>query len=192
MLLNLNDILFGIYLGSLFFANLYYGETYVINAPTWLSGMYCRFLGFVSTFSLLNCLYFLDMLTISKMYAVYFPLKYHFKNIKIVFKYLIIGTVCNLVISIMVLCSYHSFEQKPEMPSSICLYFGENHSSHTLVITTISLVLLQLGSFIFIVILYTIMQKKLMKSIEVISQNTLLNSKVISQSLLVTITNAIC
>ena len=34
MLLNLNDILFGIYLGSLFFANQYYGETYVINAST--------------------------------------------------------------------------------------------------------------------------------------------------------------
>ena len=92
----------------------------------------------------------------------------------------------------MVLCSYHSFEQKPEMPFSICLYFGENHSSHTLVITTISLVMLQLGSFILVVILYIIMQKKVMKSIEAISQNTSLNSKVISQSLLVTITNAIC
>ena len=192
MLLNLNDILFGIYLASLFFANQYYGETYVINASNWLCGMYCRFLGFLSTFFLLNSLYFLDMLTISKMCAVHFPLKYHFKNIKTVFKYLIIGTGCNLVISIMVLCSYHSFEQKPEMPSSICLYFGENHSSHTLVITTISLVLVQLGSFILVAILYIIMQKKVMKSIEAISQNNLLNSKVISQSLLVTITNAIC
>ena len=192
MFLNLNDILFGIYLASLFFANQYYGETYVINASTWLSGMYCRFLGFISTFSLLNSLYLLNMLTISKMYAVHFPLKYNFKNIKTDFMYLIQGTGCNLFISIMILCSYHSFEQKPEMPSSICLYFGENHSSHTLVITTISLVLLQLGSFILVAILYTNVQKKIMKSIEAISQNTLLNSKVISQSLLVTITNAIC
>ena len=89
MLLNLNDILFGICLAILFFANQYYDKTYVINASTWLSSMSCKFLGFVSTFSLLNSLYFLNMLTLSRMHAVHFPLKYHFKNIKAVIVYLV-------------------------------------------------------------------------------------------------------
>ena len=90
--------------------------------------------------------------------------------------------------------SYHCFEQEPEMPSSICLYFGENYSSHTLVITTMSLVLLQLGSSILVaVILYTIIQKKIMKPTEAISQqNPSLNSQMVLQAILVTTTNAIC
>ena len=263
MLLNLNDIFFGIYLAFIFIADQYYGESYVINASNWLGSIYCRFLGFVSTFSLLNSLYFLNMLTISRMFVVYFPLEHYFKNTKTMFRYLLIGTTCNLAISIVVMCSYHSFEQRLEMPSSICLYFGENHSSHTLVITTVSLVLLQLGSFVLVATLYTIrylligttcnlaisivvmcsyhsfeqrlkmpssiclyfgenhsshtlvittvslvllqlgsfvlvttlytiIQKKVITSIEAISQNNLLNSKVLSQSILVTITNAVC
>ena len=52
--LHVNDLLFGIYLMAIFFAGKFYNKYYVVHAEEWLNSFYCRLLGVITSFAILN------------------------------------------------------------------------------------------------------------------------------------------
>ena len=126
------------------------------------------------------------------MVVVKYPFNSHFKNHKIITRYLGTGIICTSIISLMTLYNYQSIEQNLLIPSSSCLFIGETMKSLTIKSTTIFMVTLQMGSFISITIFYSMMWRELKKPSTIISQRTSIDKQVLIQSLLVTTTNTLC
>ena len=146
--INTNDILFGIYFFAIFLVNLHYGTTYVVYVNQWLSHRFCKALGFISTFSLLNSLLFLNLVAISRFYIVKYPFSYHFKTVKVMVRYLVTITLCNIIFCALILFNYHTIKTNSLMPSSICLSLGETFKSIPVKISTILVIILQIGRFV--------------------------------------------
>ena len=190
--INTNDILFGIYLCAIFMVDLHYGTTYVVYVNQWLSHGFCKALGFISTFSLLNSLLFLNLVAVSRFYIVKYPFSYHFKTIKVMARYLVTIVLCNIMFCALILFSYQTIETNSLMSSSACLFLGETFKSVTVKIATILIIILQTGSFVSITIFSIEMWNELKKSTVSSSNTNSADKEVLKQSVLVTVTNALC
>ena len=126
------------------------------------------------------------------MIVVKHPFNSHFKSHKIIIRYLGTGLICSGISSLVIVYSYQAIEHSILMPSSFCLFLGETIKSVTVKFATTVMVILQIGSFISITILYLLVWKELKKSYFIISQSPSIDKHVLVQSFLVTITNALC
>ena len=172
--------------------NLHYGTTYVVYVNQWLSHGFCKALGFISTFSLLNSLLFLNLVAVSRFYIVKYPFSYHFKTIKVMARYLVTIVLCNIMFCALILFSYQTIETNSLMSSSVCLFLGETFKSVTVKIATILIIILQTGSFVSITIFSIEMWNELKKSTVSSSNTNSADKEVLKQSVLVTVTNALC
>ena len=191
IILNVNDILFGLYLVTRFVVDQYYERTYVVYAKQWMHSFLCKSLGIISIFSMLNSLFLLNLLSLSRLYTVKYSFKSYFRNIKIISKQIIAGVMCNAILCVVIFFTYLNIEQNAMMPSSVCLFLGETLKSITVKTATIMIIVLQMGSFLSITICYLMMWKEIKKSSFTISRTASIDRKVLIQSLLVTVTNVL-
>ena len=139
-----------------------------------------------------NSLFLLNLIGTSRLIVVKHPFNSHFKSHKIIIRYLGTGLICSGISSLVIVYSYQAIEHSILMPSSFCLFLGETIKSVTVKFATTVMVILQIGSFISITILYLLVWKELKKSYFIISQSPSIDKHVLVQSFLVTITNALC
>ena len=185
-----NDVLFGTHLAVLFYIDLYYGNSYVVYAKEWLKSLGCKILGFMLFFAILNSLFLLTLVAISRLFVVKFPFNSHFKSVKIFIRYVMGGIVCNVVCCIAVAYIYGFVEQNNLMPSPVCIYLGETFKSPVVKNATLGVAILQIFCFVItavinVIIMDTLKNQNIKKNIEAEQQ-------VLIQVLLVTATNAIC
>ena len=188
--LHFNDLLFGIYLLVIFSAGRYYNKYFVIHADQWLSGVLCKSCGLITSIALLNSLFLLTLISMSRFVAVKYPFSSHFKNIQFLIRYLLAGFLSNISFCVGIFLLYNALEAKHGMPSSTCLFLGETLNSKTIKCFTIQVALLQFCSCILIIILYSHIIK-LYSASEVRGLQGKVEKQVLLQALLVTVTNAI-
>lgn len=188
MALNVNDFLFGVYLLSLFFADVTYAKEYVVHSLQWLNSRFCVALGILSTFMVLNSPFLLLCIAFYR----YVALKYPFSVLKRGKRnYLKAGFIINFIIAVAVFLFHFLCEKKNQMPSSACLLLGETFESHTVKYATAMMAGLQIHSLVSIAFFYHGMLKALQQKNN--SKNVQRSEKkVLVQSILVTATNALC
>ena len=188
--LHFNDLLFGIYLVAIFSAGKYYDRFFVIYAEQWLRGVLCKSCGLITSIALLNSLFLLTLISVSRFVAVRYPFNSHFRNMQFLIRYLLTGFLSTITFCVVIFFLYSAVELRHEMPSSTCLFLGETHNSKTIKCFTILVALLQFGSFISIIVLYSHIIKQYSVS-DVRKSHGKAEKQVLSQALLVTLTNAI-
>ena len=127
-----NDLLFGIYLLTIFIAGKYHNENNVMQVKEWLKSQLCTFLGIMTSFVMLNSLFLLILISVSRFVAVKYPLNRHFKQLNIIMTYLFCGFLGTTVLCLGVYFFYYAMEGKNEMPSSTCLFVAETLNSKTI------------------------------------------------------------
>ncbi len=188
--LNGNDVGFGLYLICIFGADQYFGPTYVVHAAKWLSSIVCKGLGILSSFVMLNSLFLLNLISLSRFMSVRFPFSVYFRTL--IPKFLFVGSVMNVSVSVFTLYLYHSTERNTLMPSSSCLLLGETLSSVTVQFLTAVMVCIQLLSLVSVTGFYSVIVYELQKTVIVHSYKPKSDRKVLVQSLLLTLSNALC
>ena len=188
--LHFNDLLFGIYLVTIFSAGKYYDKYFVIHAKQWLMGILCKSCGLITSIAMLNSLFLLTLISVSRFVAVRYPFSSHFKQKIFLIRYLLVGFLSNISFCVGVFFLYSMVELRHEMPSSTCLFLGETLNSKTIKGFTILIALFQFSSCISIVILYSYIIKLYSVS-EVRSSHGKVEKQVLAQALLVTLTNVI-
>ena len=189
--LNINDILFGIYLLAIFCVDHYYGILYVISYKTWLTSVYCKGLGIISLFALFNSLFLLNMMSLSKLVIVKYPFSRHLRNIHTIITYISTGFVLNLLMCTVILNLFLLVEGHNSMPSSSCLLLGETSKSITIKLATIITATIQIMSVVSVSSFYITIVKELQKP-HVMPQSKIKMDQVFIQSSLVTISNTLC
>ena len=111
LFLSVNDLLFGFYLIFLFAADQYYGELYVVYASSWLGSNYCKVLGIVVSFVMLNSLFLLNMLSVSRVVMVRYPFYSKINNNNLVIRSTVIMYTFNMILSLTFLFVYHAVEK---------------------------------------------------------------------------------
>ncbi len=191
---NMNDILFGVYTVIVFAISRYYGETFPVFAPAWLSSIFCSFLTFLSGFTVLNSLYVANHTAISRLFATKYPFKLTFKNTKTNLKALVSGSVgvsafCTLCVSI-----YCFVEGQERMSSVMCTFTGRTNQSPSVITLTSTTAAVEICVFVSIFIQYVVICMELSKpsqmtcSIDRSSQQT----SVIIQAVVLLLSYALC
>ena len=190
--LNFNDLFFGLYLIVMFIVNDYYGRSYVVHVAEWLGSIYCKSLGFISLFSMLNSLFILNFMSVSRLVVVICPFNSYIKTNRTVIRYVIIGMFTITVVCMITVMIYGITEQNKLMPSSTCLFLGETSKSLTVKMITILISSIQIGSFLNILIIYIIIINELNKPNITNFKSSRIDKQILVQSVLITITNALC
>ena len=149
-----NDFLLGIYLIAIFSAGKYYNKNSVVNAEKWMRSLFCTFLGIHTSFTILNSLYLMALISISRLVVVKYPFNSHFKQLKLIIRYVFAGFSGNISICLGITFLYYTIEGRSEMPSSMCLFLGETLNSKTIKGFTIMISLLQFGLCISTIVIY--------------------------------------
>ncbi len=160
---NVNDILFGVYVITLFAFSRYYGQTFAVFSSAWLGSVTCKFLAVLSGFTKLNALYVANILTVSRLYAIKFPFKSKFKHTKPVLTALIAGSVSVCVFCLLCILILSFAEGETSLPSVLCSLTGKTKTSPTVITFTILTALLQLCVFVCITIMYIVIYRELSK-----------------------------
>ena len=95
-----------------------------MQAKEWLKSRLCTFLGIMTSFVMLNSLFLLILISVSRFVAVKYPFNRHFKQLNIIMTYLFLGFLGTTVLCLGVYFFYYAMEGKYEMPSSTCLFVG--------------------------------------------------------------------
>ena len=153
-------------------------------------GVLCKSCGFITSIAMLNSLFLPTLISVSRFIAVRYPFSSHFKKKLYLIRYLFVGFLSNISFCVGVFLLYSMVELRQEMPSSTCLFLGGTLNSKTIKGFTIFIALLQFSSCISISVLYSYIIK--VYSISVVrGSHGKAEQQVLSQALLVTLTNVI-
>ncbi len=192
----LNDYLFGVYLLSIFSADAHFGDDYVVYTDQWLAGMFCNFLGILSTCVLLHSFFILFTISLSRFVAVKYPLNTQIKSVKKTRRSLITGFSLTTLIAVSFSISYRKLEGNRQMPSPACTLLGETTGSTTIKTATLLVVTSQIGLLFLTGIFYFEIWRELKKRQNIISSQKIASRKrekhIAQQAVLITVTNALC
>ena len=131
-------------------------------------------------------------MSISRLVIVKFPFSQHFKAKTTITYYIVTGMITIVIASTVTYISYEIMEHNILMPPSTCLFLSENSQFITVKVITLVLSILQIGSFLSILIIYIIVIKDMSKTLIISSAKSRADKQVLIQSVLITITNALC
>lgn len=192
LLLITNDCLYGFYLLFMLYKDQDYGNTFTIYAKQWLDAAACKVLALYNTFVLINSIFLLLLLSISRLVVVKYPFNTTVKRSSKILTYSGIGAMGIFLFCLAGLFIYLFIETKNIMPSPMCLLFGETITSVTIKIMTISMIILELAAIITIIGTYTVMVRELKKSRDQLSQKSNKSKPALVQTVLIVTSTSLC
>ncbi len=147
-LLTINEFLNFAHLFVLVLSNYRHAHNFAGHLFNWLESLLCKVLGMITLVWLLNSLYLLNLISISRYFVVRHPFSQHFKRKKITIRYLCIGLINNGAIGLAALIFYQFVEKHERMPFPTCMFLGETTFSTTVRIASTMLAVLEIISSI--------------------------------------------
>ena len=192
ILINVNDILCGIYLSYIWIADLSFGDSFKVKQDSWRSGIHC-FTAFTTVliFTVLTE-GLLILLSLSRLMVVIFPLNTRFKDTMFIVKLLIILILCSIFFSVLIALIFKSVNDF--ITIGICLPFLDPTDSELLVKLIIWFtVITQVTTSVVILIMHCLLLNQLR-----LSQNKIQKSKtennlpLVIQLIMITVSNILC
>ena len=178
---------YGLYLLCLFSADQYLGDTYIFYHEKWIEHVCCKTLSFLSLFSTINNIHLLNLYLISQLTAIMSPL-YFAKNKERWTKYLFQSLTVVAILS----CFLFAVRIRNSPLPSICTLIENSPSSGKVQVVTLSLIVLQTGSFLSVLVCYLLTMTKL-KTSQIMRQSRIrVENQILVQGLLVTTVHLIC
>ncbi len=192
LLFGVNDLMFGLVLLFVFGADQYFGAKYFWFAEDWLQNVFCKMLGLVSACIMLNAVFLMNFMSVSRLMIVKHPMKSKLKKPKRIKTIGGIGLVINLLICGLWLATYILVEGRKSMPLGTCQLVGETRESASVKCFTILMSLLQTTSCFSVFVVYALSVKELQKQSKINPQNEKTGKKVTVQAVVIGVGNATC
>ena len=194
IIINVNDILCGIYLRFVWVADLSFSGSFHVKEEYWRSSFLC-FTAFtiVLWFTVLTE-FLLIFLSASRLLVTLHPLNTRFKEKQFIIKSLAFLVVCSLIFSICITLIFKSTEKISTL--SICLPFIDPTGSQLIIkLITWFVVISQLATSIVIMIMHFYLLKESRKSqrnIQISKSKKDSNVSLIIQLITITVSNILC
>ena len=178
--LNLNNMLYGIFLTTLLQKHLYSGSFFENVKDQWVNSHLCKILAVTSIFFIFFSIFILNLVNICRFISVKYPLNMSVKSVSVILRYICLG-ICIIMCITAVTIHPSIFDHRGYELSPWCMIFG----SPTHKPITSFLVVSQISTFILTVVLYTFITNKILKRNQNKSKHKQNNSFIVHTILLV-------
>lgn len=186
-----NNLLFGLYLAVLFVANQR-GLQSPVSLSKWLISPFCKVIGILSSFLVLNSIFILNLMATLRFVVVKYPFIKTFKGVRKVSQFLVLGFLATIALSILTFWFYSTIEEQSLLPFPTCQLLGETTHSTTIKCATLTVVALQIASCVSITFFYCAIVKELKSSELVHTGDAKRRQVVLTQAIHVSVGNAAC
>ena len=149
---NVGDFLCGSYLFLVWMGDLQYGREFIVNHMKWRNGVLCSLAFTLILMFNLMMPYILSLLALARHMVVIHPMESRFRSTRFVFNCVFSGTFTSLLIAFV---SVVYLKLKEIIPTQLCSPFIDPTDSISAVkFLTITLAVLQMSAFCFIITIY--------------------------------------
>jgi leucine-rich repeat-containing G protein-coupled receptor 8 len=189
-LINIGDLMCGIYLTIVWSADVYYNEVFVVREEQWKENSICMIAFSVTHFFSIFLPFCLIYLSMSRLMIIKYPFDSKFKSTKFTVKcsLALFMTICLLCISLNTV--YLHFNR---IPTGLCLPFIDpTDSLWEIKVITIVIIWIQLFAIISIIVIHCLMIKELNESKKSLGKENNLNRGMMIQLFILTGSNIVC